>query len=73
MIVLGFQDLKEEQTFLTDVDSWWIAFKKYTLEKTNFSSWRDFASEEVFLLVFSDFLFSSHGARFRSMFRFGGN
>ena len=70
--VLGFQDLQEEEKFITDVDSWWIPYKEYTSEKTNLSSWRDVSSQEEFSLLFSDFLFSSHGARFKSMFKFGG-
>ena len=33
--------------------------------KTNFSSWREFANKDEFSMVLSDFLFSSHGARFK--------
>ena len=33
--------------------------------KTIFSSWREFANKDEFSMVLSDFLFSSHGARFK--------
>ena len=33
--------------------------------KTIFSSWREFANKDEFSMVLSDFLFSSHGARYK--------
>ena len=70
--VLGFQDLQVEQKFITDVDSWWIAFKKFTQEKTISSTRKDFATKEDFPVIFSDFLFSSYGARYKKCFKFNG-
>ena len=70
--VLGFQDLQGEEKFITDIDSWWIAFKKYSQEKTNSSAWKDFVTEEDFPVIFSDFLFSSHGSRYMKSFKFNG-
>ena len=35
------------------------------MKKTKFSSWREFANKDEFSMVLSDFLFSSHGARFK--------
>jgi len=64
--------LEKNQTYLGDVDCWWSQLKKYAKEKTNFTNWEDFATEEYFPMVFSDFLFSSHGSRFKPNFKFDG-
>ena len=44
--------------------------KEYTAEKTNFSSWHEFANERDFPVVLSDFLFSSYGSRYKPNFKF---
>ena len=72
--------MQVEQKFITDVDSWWISFKKFTQEKlykftqekTISSTWKDFATKEDFPVIFSDFLFSSYGARYKKYFKFNG-
>ena len=46
--------------------------KKYAKEKTNYTSWKAFATEEAFPMVFSDFLYSSHGAKYKTSFKFKG-
>ena len=61
-----------DHKYLRDVESWWIDMKKYAKEKTNYTSWNRFANEENFALVFSDFLYSSHGAKYKTSFKFAG-
>ena len=46
--------------------------KKYAKEKTNYTSWKGFATEKDFPMVFSDFLYSSHGAKYKTSFKFTG-
>ena len=46
--------------------------KKYSEEKTNFTSWKDFANPKEFPVIFSDFLFSSYGSNFKPNFIFEG-
>ena len=71
-LVTGLEKLEAEGEYLRAVDSWWPEMKKYSEEKTNFSSWREFANKDNFSMVLSDFLFSSHGARYKSSFKFMG-
>ena len=56
-----------------DYDCWWTHFKTYTQEKTNFSSWKKLANAEDFPRVFSDFIFSSYGSKFKINFQFDGD
>ena len=72
-LVTGLQRLEVEGDYLREVDSWWPEMKKYTKEKTNFSSWQEFANKDNFSMVLSDFLFSSHGAKYKSSFKFVGD
>ena len=54
------------------MDSWWTQLKKYSEEKTNFTNWQEFAQEDKFPIIFSDFLFSSYGSNFKPNFKFDG-
>lgn len=56
----------------SDVDSWWTALKKYTHEKTNYTSWQELADPLIFPRVLSDFLFDASGSRYKANFRFDG-
>ena len=38
-------------------------------EERNFSHWTEFATEEQFPGLLSDFLYSSHGAKYKSSFK----
>lgn len=66
---VGLNHLKDEKV-IRKVDFWWSDMKKYTDEKTNFTSWHQFANPSDFPMVLSDFLFSSHGAKFKPNFKF---
>ena len=71
-LVVGLEVMKNDHKYLRDVESWWIDMKKYAKEKTNYTSWNRFVNEENFALVFSDFLYSSHGAKYKTSFKFAG-
>ena len=68
-LVTGFKGL-QEQGSIREVEDWWSEMKEYAVEETNFSSWRELATEEHFSSVLSDFLFSSQGAKFKKNFIF---
>jgi len=71
-LVLGLQELEQEQTYLSEVESWWIDMKKYIKKETNFTSWLEITNEKDFQMALSDFLFSALGAKYRSSFKFDG-
>jgi len=71
-LVSQLEILKQEELFLQDYHSWWTHFKAYTHDKTNFSSWKNLSNPEDFPLVFSDFMFSSYGSKFKINFKFDG-
>ena len=56
-------------TLLQGVDTWWSHFKEYTLEEHN-KTWLSVANEQEFPTILSDFLYSSHGAKYKSSFKF---
>ena len=68
-LLVGFEGLQDKGT-VRKVDCWWTKMKEYAEEKTDYSSWREFATEERFPKVLSDFLFSSHGTPFKTSFIF---
>ena len=68
-LVTSFEDLKEAGG-LRSVNSWWAKMKEYAEEKTDFASWQEFATEDMFPITLSDFLFSSAGAPYKSSFVF---
>jgi hypothetical protein len=68
-LVTGLEQLQEDG-ILKEVNSWWAKIKEYAVDKANFTDWHDFATEDKFQLLLSDFLFSSLGAKFKSNFRF---
>ena len=55
-----------------DYNSWWPHFKTFTQENTNFSTWKNLVNPEDFSMVFSDFMFSSSGSKFKINFQFDG-
>ena len=55
---------------LRSVNSWWAKMKEYAEEKTDFASGQEFATEEMFPITLSNFLFSSAGAPYKSSFVF---
>ena len=57
---------------MAGVDSWWSKLKKYSEEKTNFTSWEDFANPVEFPVILSDFLYPSYGSKFKPNFKFDG-
>jgi len=65
-------ELQTSKTHIGDVDCWWTELKKYSEEKTNFTNWQEFAQEDKFPIIFSDFLFSSYGSNFKPNFKFDG-
>jgi predicted RND superfamily exporter protein len=65
-------ELQKYKTHIGDVDSWWSQLKKFSEEKTNFTHWTQFAQEETFPSIFSDFLFSPYGSKFKPNFKFAG-
>ena len=68
-LVAGFEGLKEVGG-LRSVNSWWSKIQEYAKQTTNYSSWQEFATEERFPMILSDFLFSSAGASFKNSFVF---
>ena len=68
-LVTGLQQLEREQEHLRGVDSWWPSMRRYAAEERNFSHWTEFATEEQFPALLSDFLYSSHGAKYKSSFK----
>ena len=68
-LVTGLQQLEREQEHLRGVDSWWPSMQRYAAEERNFSHWTEFATEEQFPALLSDFLYSSHGAKYKSSFK----
>lgn len=65
-------DLKllQEDGGLKDVNSWWLQLKDFAKHETNYSSWQDFATEDKFPSVLSDFLFSAQGSQYKQNFLF---
>merc|ERR1712038_1047689 len=63
--------LKDDGKTLRGVDSWWSKLKDYANEKANFTSWQQFANEDDFQMLLSDFLFSSYGSKYKPHFKFG--
>ena len=68
-LVTGLQQLEREQEHLRGVDSWWPSLQRYAAGERNFSHWTEFATEEQFPALLSDFLYSSHGAKYKSSFK----
>eukprot|EP00092_Neocalanus_flemingeri_P063022 GFUD01076156.1.p1 GENE.GFUD01076156.1~~GFUD01076156.1.p1 ORF type:complete len:598 (-),score=161.58 GFUD01076156.1:7-1800(-) len=71
-LVTQLETLKQKQLFIQDYHSWWTHFKTFTQDETNFTSWHDLSNSEDFPLVFSDFMFSSSGSKFKLDFKFDG-
>ena len=69
-LVTGLEGLKEDGTYVRDVDCWWTNFKQFTEEKTNLTHWTELGPD--FSQVLSDFLFSSYGGQYRASFKFSG-
>jgi len=69
MLVTGLEKLQEDGG-LRAVNSWWSELKEFTEEKTNFTSWEEFATEDKFSMVLSDFLFSAQGLQYKQNFVF---
>jgi predicted RND superfamily exporter protein len=67
-LVNDFEALKERGG-LRSVNSWWTKMKQYAGEKENLA-WQDFATEEEFPRILSDFLFSPTGATYKNSFIF---
>ena len=70
-LVRGLEGLKEDGTYVTDIDCWWTSFKQFTEEKTNLTHWTQLGPD--FAQVLSDFLFSSHGGQYKDSFKFSGD
>jgi hypothetical protein len=68
-LVTGLEQLQDEG-ILAEVDCWWTKMKEYTKDEANFTNWHDFATEDKFQLLLSDFLFSSLGAKYKTNFKF---
>ena len=68
-LVTGLQQLEREHEHLRGVDSWWPSMQRYAVQERNFSHWTEFATEEQFPMLLSDFLYSSHGAKYKSSFK----
>merc|ERR1719244_446664 len=68
-LVTQLEQLEMKNQYLRGVDSWWSHFKKYTQEEHN-KTWLSFANEQDFPKIMSDFLYSSHGAKYKSSFKF---
>ena len=47
--------------------------KEYAISKKNYSSWEEFANQDDFGLLLSDFLFSPYGFDYRAFFKFEGS
>jgi len=69
-LVTGLENLQDNGKTLRDVDSWWSKIKEYANDKTNFTSWQQFANEKDFPVILSDFLFSSYGSKYKPNFKF---
>ena len=54
----------------SDFDDWWTPLKEFAKKEKNFANWKDFANEEDFNKLLSDFLFSSEGASYKNNFKF---
>jgi len=68
-LVTQLEKLETEHQYLRGVDTWWSHFKEYTLEEHN-KTWLSVANEQEFPTILSDFLYSSHGAKYKSSFKF---
>merc|ERR1719350_1778347 len=68
-LVQSFENLKADGG-LRSVNSWWSKMKEYARVEKNLTSWEDFATEESFPALLSDFLFSPSGATYKNNFIF---
>jgi len=68
-LVQSFENLKADGG-LRSVNSWWSKMKEYARVEKNLTSWEDFATEESFPVLLSDFLFSPSGATYKNNFIF---
>merc|ERR1719450_181450 len=69
----SLEALKNEGLYIKSFDNWWSELKIYSRDKKNITHWQDFASEEDFQKLMSDFLFSSYGSKFKQNFKFEGD
>jgi len=68
----SFQGLKEENIHIIDFTDWWSDLKEHAYQKSNYSTWTEFADEKLFPEIFSDFLFSATGTIYQSNFKLDG-
>jgi len=69
-LVSDLEELQNTGLSLRGFDTWWTKLKEYANDKTNFTSWKDFANEDDFQMILSDFLFSSYGSKYKPNFKF---
>ena len=74
------EDMKQRNFIIKDIDSWWIKFKIYILERWNIPDWKHTIPNEDelhhisnnFSYLLSDFLHSSDGGKYKSNIIFNG-
>jgi len=71
-LTVDLETLTKDGRTLRVVNSWWTKLKEFAEETTNHTSWHQFANEDDFPVILSDFLFSSHGTQYKPNFKFEG-
>jgi len=72
-ITNNLEELQKSGLYIQGYDSWWQEFKKYSIDKEGITNWKQLANVEVFPKLFSDFLFSSAGTKYRGNFKLNGS
>jgi len=70
---IRLEDVLNNGNIIRGYDCWWKHFKKYVEEKHNFSHYSNYANENDFPKLLSEFLFSPDGARYKGDFNFVDN
>eukprot|EP00088_Acartia_fossae_P046862 TRINITY_DN5073_c0_g1_i2.p1 TRINITY_DN5073_c0_g1~~TRINITY_DN5073_c0_g1_i2.p1 ORF type:complete len:1105 (-),score=246.34 TRINITY_DN5073_c0_g1_i2:820-4134(-) len=68
----GIHQLKKERVYIRNYDGFWDGLKEYAFDVKKYKSIDDFAHEDVFPMLLSDFLFSSDGGKYKKDFLFNG-
>ena len=74
LLIHDLEKLKEKKEIIKELDSWWVSFKVFLVDKYGLQNWSDLnfkieensTSEKDFNLLMSDFLHSSRGGKYVS-------
>ena len=69
-LVDNIQEVYEGGEVIRSFDCWWPKFVQYHSDNNNLSHYSEYANQQDFPLLLSEFLFSNEGARYKADFKF---